>query len=79
MYYPCLEWKEAQISLLEAGSYAEALRLARAKFGRLPKCRDCCHIFCHMALSLLQTHPLSALGELRHWRSLSPTGEDSAS
>jgi MoaA/NifB/PqqE/SkfB family radical SAM enzyme len=77
MYYPCLEWKQAQISLLEAGSYWGALQAARARFGRLPDCRNCCHIFCHMALSLLQTHPLSALGELRHWRSLGPPVEGS--
>lgn len=76
MYYPCLEWKQAQISLLEAGSYRAALRAARARFGKLPDCRNCCHIFCHMALSLLQTHPLSALGELRNWRSLKPIGEE---
>jgi MoaA/NifB/PqqE/SkfB family radical SAM enzyme len=68
MYYPCLEWKRAQISLLEAGSYAAALRQARQEFGQVPACRDCCHIFCHMALSLLQSHPFSALGELKHWR-----------
>lgn len=68
MYYPCLEWKQAQVSLLEVGDYWEALRVARERFGNVPACRDCCHIFCHMALSLLQTHPLSALGELKHWR-----------
>jgi MoaA/NifB/PqqE/SkfB family radical SAM enzyme len=68
MYYPCLESKHAEINLLEAGSYFEALRTAQRRFGEIPACRDCCHIFCHMALSLLQSHPLSALGELRHWR-----------
>lgn len=67
MYYPCLEWKRAEIDLLGAGGYAEALRAARRR-GPIPRCRDCCHLFCHMALSLLQTHPLAALGELRHWR-----------
>jgi MoaA/NifB/PqqE/SkfB family radical SAM enzyme len=70
MYYPCLEWKQAQVSLLEAGSYARALETARARFGKLPQCRDCCHIFCHMALSLLQTHPGSALSELVCWKGL---------
>lgn len=68
MYYPCLEWKQAEINLLEAGNYFNALRYARRRFGEIPACRDCCHIFCHMALSLLQAHPLSALGELKHWR-----------
>lgn len=70
MYYPCLEWKQAQVSLLEAGSYSRALQMARAQFGKLPQCRDCCHIFCHMALSLLQTHPASALAELGCWKGL---------
>jgi MoaA/NifB/PqqE/SkfB family radical SAM enzyme len=68
MYYPCLEWKQAEINLLEVGGYFQALRAARQRFGEIPVCRDCCHIFCHMALSLLQSHPLSALGELKHWR-----------
>jgi MoaA/NifB/PqqE/SkfB family radical SAM enzyme len=68
MYYPCLEWKQAEINLLEADNYFEALCAARQRFGEIPACRDCCHIFCHMALSLLQSHPLSALGELKHWR-----------
>lgn len=68
MVYPCLESQQARIDLLEAGSYDQALRMARQRFGEIPACGDCCHIFCHMALSLLQSHPLSALGELKHWR-----------
>jgi len=68
MYYPCLESKHAEISPMETGSYGSALCLARKKRGEIPKCRDCCHIFCHMAISLLQRHPLAALGELKHWR-----------
>jgi len=68
MYYPCLESKRAEISPLEAGSYWAALRAARERCGEIPECRDCCHIFCHMALSLLQRHPLAALGEMKHWR-----------
>jgi MoaA/NifB/PqqE/SkfB family radical SAM enzyme len=67
MYYPCLESKQAEIDLLEIGDYFEALRAARRRFGEIPACHDCCHIFCHAALSLLQTHPMSALQELRHW------------
>jgi molybdenum cofactor biosynthesis enzyme MoaA len=66
MYYPCLERKQAEISLLDAGDYAGALRAARERFGSLPACRNSCHIFCHMALSLLQSHPTSALQELKH-------------
>ena len=68
MYYPCLESKRAEISPLEVGGYQAALSAARERHGDIPRCHDCCHIFCHMALSLLQRHPLSALGEMRHWR-----------
>jgi len=68
MYYPCLESKQAEISLLEAGDYGKALGMARARLGEAPQCRDCCHIFCHMALSLYQRRPFEALDELRHWR-----------
>lgn len=68
MYYPCLESKQAEISVLEAGDYWRALKMARARYGEVPKCGECCHIFCHAALSLLQRHPLAALKEMRHWR-----------
>jgi hypothetical protein len=68
MYYPCLESRRAEISLLEAGSYPRGLKAARERAGDLPGCKDCCHLFCHMAISLYQRHPLSALGEMRHWR-----------
>jgi len=67
MYYPCLESKHAEVNLLESASYRHALREARQRYGEIPECRDCCHIFCHMALSLLQRHPIAALGEIRHW------------
>jgi len=68
MYYPCLESKRAEIDLLETGNYRRALNAARERGGDLPQCQDCCHVFCHMAISLYQRHPLSALGELKHWR-----------
>ena len=68
MYYPCLESCHAEISILETGSYRKALEAAMSKYGKVPDCRDCCHIFCHMALSLFQRHPLEAIGESRHWR-----------
>ncbi len=68
MYYPCLESKRAEISLLEAGSYPRALKAARESAGDLPDCKDVCHLFCHMALSLYQRHPFDALGEIRNWR-----------
>lgn len=68
--YPCLERKDAQISVLDAGGYEQALRQARAKHGDIPDCGDCCHIFCHMALSLLQRRPLSALREGRYWKAI---------
>jgi MoaA/NifB/PqqE/SkfB family radical SAM enzyme len=67
MYYPCLESKQAEINLLDHENYGAALAAAQRRQGRLPGCRDCCHLFCHMALSLLQAHPLSAWRELKHW------------
>jgi MoaA/NifB/PqqE/SkfB family radical SAM enzyme len=67
MVYPCLESKRAEISLLETGSYPRALEAARERAGDLPECKDGCHLFCHMAISLYQRHPFSALGEIRHW------------
>jgi hypothetical protein len=67
MYYPCLESGQAHRSLLENKTYQETLDSFRNDFGEIPNCSECCHIFCHMALSLLQRHPLSALMELRHW------------
>jgi MoaA/NifB/PqqE/SkfB family radical SAM enzyme len=67
MYYPCLESKQAEVSVLAAGGYYAALKQARRLRGGPPICRDCCHIFCHMALSLLQRHPLAALAEQIHW------------
>jgi MoaA/NifB/PqqE/SkfB family radical SAM enzyme len=68
MYYPCLESPAAEIDILEKGDYLAALKAAQERCGSIPKCLDCCHIFCHMGLSLFQRHPLSALGEVLHWR-----------
>lgn len=76
MVYPCLERPAVAIDLLEAGSHREALRKARAAHGPLPHCRDCCHIFCHMALSLLQRRPLQALREGRHWAAIRAAGPE---
>ena len=70
LYYPCLECKTADINVIDAGSYPRALSLARQKAGEIPDCKDRCHIFCHMALSLIQRHPISALLEQRHWNSI---------
>jgi MoaA/NifB/PqqE/SkfB family radical SAM enzyme len=70
LYYPCLESKQAAFSILAEGSYSRALARARAAAGEIPNCTSCCHIFCHMALSLLQGHPLQALGEARVWRGI---------
>jgi len=67
LYYPCLENKRVGVNLLEVENYPAALGKARREFGEIPACQDCCHLFCHMALSLLQREPLAALGELRHW------------
>ncbi|MDP6543476.1 MAG: radical SAM protein [Phycisphaerae bacterium] len=68
MYYPCLESAAAPIDLLEAGDYRAAVRSLRRKQA-LPTCKRRCHIFCHMALSLLQRSPVAALGELKYMRS----------
>ncbi|MDP6636687.1 MAG: radical SAM protein [Phycisphaerae bacterium] len=68
MYYPCLESGAAPINLLEAGDYRTAMKSFRRKQA-LPACKRRCHIFCHMALSLLQRCPLAALGELKYMRS----------
>ncbi|MBI5534894.1 MAG: radical SAM protein [Deltaproteobacteria bacterium] len=68
LYYPCLERMHADVSILEAGSYERALEQARALRGDLPVCRDCCHCFCHMAISLFQRQPWRALQEGRHWK-----------
>jgi MoaA/NifB/PqqE/SkfB family radical SAM enzyme len=69
MYYPCLESGRSEVNLLEAGAHRAALVQSRRSRGPVPDCSDCCHVFCHMALSLLQRQPLAALGELRAWRS----------
>jgi hypothetical protein len=63
LYYPCLEKKLASVNILDAGSYEEALKKSQNIHGDIPRCNDCCHIFCHMGLSLLQRHPISALHE----------------
>ncbi|MEK7271241.1 MAG: radical SAM protein [Planctomycetota bacterium] len=68
LYYPCLEREQADVSLLEAGDYYVALAKSRELHGPLPSCAGCCHVFCHMALSLLQRHPVAALKEQRCWR-----------
>ncbi len=68
LYYPCLESGQAEVDVTGHPDYESALRTARQKYGAVPSCRDCCHIFCHMALSLLQRRPLSAIRELRSLR-----------
>ena len=65
--YPCLDHVKAEVDVVKAGSWGAALAEARRQAGPVPDCGDRCQIFCHMAPSLLQQHPLSALGELRHW------------
>jgi hypothetical protein len=68
LYFPCLEYGRAEVSVLEAGGYEQALQLARAKHGEDPECPERCSIFCHAGLSLFQRHPWSAVREGRHWR-----------
>ena len=68
LYYPCLESKRAEVGVPEAGGYEEALRESQRRSGGIPACRKCCYIFCHMAISLLQRHPLAAWREGRWWK-----------
>ena len=68
---PCLERPEERVDLNTADGYDQVLTRARIARASARGCRGQCHIFCHMALSLLQRRPLAALGELRAWRSLS--------
>jgi len=68
---PCLEQPKQRPSVIAAGGYRQAL--SRAGTAAKPP-RDCegkCHIFCHMALSLLQRRPTAALRELTCWRNQS--------
>lgn len=67
LYYPCLESKRAEVSVLESGGYEEALEASRRQCGEIPDCRGCCHLFCHMAISMLQRHPIAALREGRRY------------
>jgi MoaA/NifB/PqqE/SkfB family radical SAM enzyme len=68
LYYPCLELGWADADIFEAGSYRAALEAGRRARGPVPDCRDRCHLFCHMGMSLLQRHPLAALAELKIWK-----------
>jgi hypothetical protein len=68
---PCLERPRERLDLTTAGGYDRVLTRARIARASMRDCRGKCHIFCHMALSLLQRHPLAALGELKAWRSQS--------
>jgi len=68
---PCLERPQEQVDLKTADRYDQMLTRARIAQARARDCAGRCHIFCHMALSLLQRHPLAALGELKSWRSQS--------
>jgi hypothetical protein len=65
---PCLEQPVERPSIAAAGGYGRVLARATKARQSVVDCRGKCHILCHMALSLLQRHPLAALGELRAWR-----------
>ena len=68
MNLPCLERPRVQVDLRGAGDYMRALAGGWREEVWESECRGRCHIFCHMALSLLQRHPLAALGEAMTWR-----------
>lgn len=63
LLYPCLEKPQARIDLLTAGNWKAAQEQARQTAGPALACGDECQIFCHMALSLAQRHPLAAMHE----------------
>ncbi len=67
LYYPCLDLVRGTVDVLRAGRFRRALEQVGAAAEPPDNCEDRCHIFCHMALSLLQRRPLAALGELRLW------------
>jgi len=68
---PCLEQPIQRPSVIAAGGYRQALAQAGQAAQPPRDCRGKCHIFCHMALSLLQRRPVAALRELHDWRSSS--------
>lgn len=68
---PCLERPMERVDLSTADRYEQLLTANGIARASTRHCREDCQLFCHMALSLLQRHPLAALGELRAWRSLS--------
>jgi len=70
MYYPCLESKNAEMELLNAESYRKVLLQTIKEKGKIKDCKECCHIFCHMAISLFQRSPIAAIGESNHWRNI---------
>jgi MoaA/NifB/PqqE/SkfB family radical SAM enzyme len=72
LYYPCLELGWAEADVLASGSYREALEAGRKARGPIPECRDRCHLFCHMGMSLLQRRPLAAYAEDKIWRGARP-------
>ncbi|MCL2701771.1 MAG: radical SAM protein [Phycisphaerae bacterium] len=65
---PCLEQPTHRPDVVAAGGYRRALSQAGQAAKPPRDCRGKCHIFCHMALSLLQRRPLAALRELTGWR-----------
>lgn len=70
MAYPCIEKPVAQVSVLEAGSYPEALRAARRMRRKPSPCPPDCHLYCYMALGQLQRRPIAAMREGRHWAAI---------
>lgn len=59
LYYPCRPIGGLEIDLLAAGSYAEALRQGRERFGSPPPCRGRCAMNCYLTPSLLLTDPVA--------------------
>jgi MoaA/NifB/PqqE/SkfB family radical SAM enzyme len=61
LYYPCRPIGGLEVDLLEAGSYAEALRRGQARYGPPPRCRGRCTMNCYATPSLFMTRPLATV------------------
>lgn len=61
LYYPCRPIGGLEIDLLEAGSYAEAVRQGQVRFGPPPRCRGRCTMNCYATPSLFMTHPFATI------------------
>jgi MoaA/NifB/PqqE/SkfB family radical SAM enzyme len=57
LLYPCEPMQRVSANLLECGSYEEAYRQGREKYGRLPMCTGKCYKACYIEPSQFIQHP----------------------